>query len=104
VDAIVRAGENSKPPSDEDESIEGKAEIYKRYVTHVIHLVGDGTPAVDRRRLQQLGIDTLKLYGRKVGNHMEYDGPALTGAIETILGRKGDAVFLSKSRRNTIDG
>ena len=103
VKAIVNAGEDSMPPPAEPEVVESPSEMYKRYVTHVIHLVGDGTPAVDRAPLRQFGIDTLKLYGRKVGNHMRYDALALTGAIETILGRKGDAVFLSKSRRNTFD-
>jgi hypothetical protein len=100
VDAIVRAAEDSSPPLGKPES---KSEIYKRYVTHLIYLVGGGTPFVDRGRLREFGIDAVKVYGRKAGNHMRYDEQALTGAIETILGRKGDAVILSKSRRNTID-
>jgi 2-phospho-L-lactate transferase/gluconeogenesis factor (CofD/UPF0052 family) len=103
VEAIVRAGEDSRPALEKPGIVESKSEVYKRYVTHVIYLVGDRTPVVDRVRLREFGIDTLKLYGRKVGNYMRYDGQALTGAIETILGRKGDAVFLSKSRRNTLD-
>jgi 2-phospho-L-lactate transferase/gluconeogenesis factor (CofD/UPF0052 family) len=100
VDAIVRAAEDSSPPLRKAES---KPEIYKRYVTHLIYLVGEGTPFVDRGRLREFGIDALKVYGRKVGSHMRYDDQALAGAIETILGRKGDAVILSKSRRNTMD-
>ncbi len=106
VEAIVRAGEESRQGSKSSGSHEVmsyKAETYRRYVTHVIYLVGEGTPEVDRVQLREHGIDTLKLYGRKVGKHMRYDGQALTGAIETILGRKGDAIALSKSRRNTID-
>jgi len=100
VDAIVRAAEDSSPPLGKPES---KSEIYKRYVTHLIYLVGEGTPFVDRGRLREFGIDALKVYGRKVGKHMRYDDQALAGAIETILGKKGDAIFLSKSRRNTMD-
>lgn len=104
VDAIVRAGEDPRPTIENPEIVESQSEIYRRYVTHVIHLVGDGTPAVDRRQLRESGIDAVKVYGRKVGNHMRYDGQALAGAIETILGRKGDAVLrVPNSRRNTLD-
>lgn len=104
VEAIVRAGEESKHSSGKDQILSYQAEVYKRYVTQVIYLVGEGTPVVDRGQLREYGIDTLKLYGRKIGKHMRYDGPALTGALETIIGRKGDAIALSKSRRNTFDG
>jgi hypothetical protein len=34
---------------------------------------------------------------------MLYDSQALIGAIEAILGKKGDAMTLSRSRRNTVD-
>ncbi|KAK5044813.1 hypothetical protein LTR84_010469 [Exophiala bonariae] len=78
--------------------------IYRRYVTHVIHLTGEGTPYVDREHLASVGIDCLKLYGRKSPKGiMFYDPQALIGAIEAILGKKGDAMVLSRSRRNTLD-
>jgi 2-phospho-L-lactate transferase/gluconeogenesis factor (CofD/UPF0052 family) len=78
--------------------------IYRRYVTHVIHLTGEGTPHVDRDFLATLGIKCLKLYGRKSSKGvMLYDSQALVGAIEAILGKKGDAMSLSRSRRNTVD-
>ena len=78
--------------------------VYRKYVTHVIHLTGDGTPHVDRAHLSSLGIDCLKLYGRKSSRGiMLYDAQALIGAIQAILGKKGDAMTLSKSRRNTFD-
>jgi 2-phospho-L-lactate transferase/gluconeogenesis factor (CofD/UPF0052 family) len=78
--------------------------IYRRYVTHVIHLTGEGTPHVDRDFLATLGIKCLKLYGRKGSKGvMLYDSQALVGAIEAILGKKGDAMSLSRSRRNTVD-
>lgn len=82
-----------------------KNSIYRQYVTHVIHLTGEGTPAVDRDQLAALGIDCLKLYGRKNPkiNGMLYDSQALTGAIEAILGKKGDAMTSTRSRRNTLD-
>lgn len=101
VEAVVRAGEHSRPVPTKPETLESKSHSYKRYVTHMIYLVGEGTPAVNREQLRKSGIDAVKVYGRKVGNYMQYDGQALTGAIETILGRKGDAFVLSRSRRNT---
>ncbi|OCT45146.1 hypothetical protein CLCR_05739 [Cladophialophora carrionii] len=82
----------------------GRDDVYRKYVTHVIHLTGEGTPQVDRSHLASLGIDCLKLYGRKSSKGvMLYDSQALIGAIEAILGKKGDAMTLSKSRRNTVD-
>ena len=78
--------------------------VYCEYVTHVIHLVGDGTPVVDKSKLSEVGIDCLKLYGRKAATKgMLYDGQALIGAIEAVLGRKGDAMMTSRSRRNTLE-
>jgi hypothetical protein len=103
VEAIVRAGEDSRPTLETPQIIESKSEVYKKYITHVIYLVGDGTPVVDREQLREFGIDVVKAYGRKVGKYMRYDGQGLTGTIETILGRKGDAFVVSKSRRNTLD-
>lgn len=79
--------------------------IYRRYVTHVVHLAGDGTPHIDREQLTAVGVDCLKLYGRKHpgGKGMIYDRQALVGAIEAILGRKGEAMSASRSRRNTME-
>jgi 2-phospho-L-lactate transferase/gluconeogenesis factor (CofD/UPF0052 family) len=86
---------------------------YHKYVTHLIYLVGEGTPSVDRLQLSEVGIESIRLYGRKievvdqngtaVTKGMRYDDNALIGAIETILGKKGDAMTTMKSRRNTLD-
>lgn len=82
-----------------------KLTYHRDYVTHVIYLEGEGVPKVDRKQLAMMGIECLRLYGRKAeGVGMRYDGIALAGAIETILGRKGDAMSTSKSRRNTLEG
>lgn len=75
---------------------------YWQYVTHVIYLDGPGTPAVNKEELGRLGIDTLRLYGRKDGTTMvsRYDVKALEQALEAIIGRKdqrGD-----RTRRNTL--
>lgn len=87
------------PPKDP-----GRDSIYRRYVTHVIHLTGEGSPHVDREQLAAMGIGCLKLYGRKSDKGvMLYDSQALVGAIEAILGKKGEAMVMSRSRRNTVD-
>jgi hypothetical protein len=58
-----------------------------------------------------MGIETLRLYGRKItamdGDKevvlgMRYDSNALTQALEVVLGKKGDAM-ISLGRRNTLD-
>lgn len=86
--------------------------VCRKYVTHLIHLNGEGAPVVDRDQLHDLGIDCVKIYGRKIEvagpddislvKGMSYDDEALLGAIESILGKRGQGVGLS--RRNTLDG
>lgn len=91
-----------------------ECDLLRQYVTIVIYLEGEGSPKVDRKQLSEHGIESIRLYGRKtegVGlggmpmvKGMRYDGQALVGAIEAILGKKGDAVVGSRSRRNTLEG
>lgn len=126
VEAIARAGEESRgrhhrrtshhhgsssTPSS-PETIKPHTTLpYTAYVTHILHLDGPGTPHVDRERLAEMGIETLRLYGRKItamdGDKevvlgMRYDSNALTQALEVVLGKKGDAM-ISLGRRNTLD-
>jgi 2-phospho-L-lactate transferase/gluconeogenesis factor (CofD/UPF0052 family) len=86
---------------------------YTSYVTHILHLEGPGTPIVDRERLADMGIETLRLYGRQVVSEdgvavcgMRYDPVALVQALEVVLGKKGDAVAGGHGggigRRNTL--
>ncbi|KAL1875604.1 hypothetical protein Plec18167_005540 [Paecilomyces lecythidis] len=91
---------------------------YTSYVTHILHLDGPGTPKVERERLAEMGIETLRLYGRKIismdGDRdvvlgMKYDSMALVQALEVVLGKKGDAMIRGGlgggiSRRNTLEG
>ena len=68
-----------------------------------------------------MGIETLRLYGRKiVAKHvdgdgekeitvgMKYDPTALVQALEVVLGKKGDGILRGAAgnglgRRNTLD-
>jgi 2-phospho-L-lactate transferase CofD len=75
---------------------------YKAYVTHVVHLEGPGAPKVDRKRLGELGIETIRLYGRSGGSFFKYDEKALIQALEAVIGKR-DLNGL-RSRRNTLEG
>lgn len=131
VEAIVRAGEESRgrsptdisnrPSYDHDPETSNnrhsRALPYTAYVTHILHLEGPGAPHVDRERLTHMGIETLRLYGRKIttmeGDRevvtgMQYDPNALIQAMEVVLGKKGDAMIrggigTGLNRRNTLD-
>lgn len=130
VEAIARACEESRgryphrasrhqeeSPSSPETIHPHRPIPYTAYVTHILHLDGPGTPQVDRERLAEMGIETLRLYGRKVtameGDKevcvgMKYDPNALIQALEVVLGKKGDAMVRGGlgsglGRRNTLD-
>ncbi|TPX20762.1 hypothetical protein DIZ76_016657 [Coccidioides immitis] len=120
VEALVRAGEESHGRSRGVQRVNGTVATpeschgpvksasqpprisvpYTAYVTHIIHLEGPGTPRVDRERLAEMGIECLRVYGRKVEGQsgevlgMRYDSTALTQALEMVLGKKGDAMII----------
>ncbi|KAF1815054.1 UPF0052 domain protein [Eremomyces bilateralis CBS 781.70] len=96
IAAIARAAATSRgqhQPPDPHE--------YRLYVTHLIHLDGDGAPKVDKDELSRLGIETIRLYGRKMSNGkgLGYDGKGLTQALEATIGKRDP----SRSRRNTLN-
>ncbi|EUC32543.1 hypothetical protein COCCADRAFT_5803 [Bipolaris zeicola 26-R-13] len=98
VAAIAKAGEESKgvfEPLD-------KAK-YKNYVTHVIHLQGPGTPAVDKDELRRIGIEAIRVYGRRNEGEgfVRYDERGLIQALEVTMGKRDPRV---PSRRNTLEG
>lgn len=130
IEAITRAGEESRrkglsgntsstggapfSPSASTARPTWKASLpYNSYVTHILHLDGPGTPLVERDRLGEMGIETLRLYGRKivtadgVQTGMEYDSTGLFQALEVVLGKKGDAMVRGQgnglNRRNTLE-
>ncbi|KAI9760890.1 MAG: hypothetical protein M4579_001391 [Chaenotheca gracillima] len=84
----------------------GPSQELKAYVTHLVHLEGEGVPKVDAEALKGLGIECVRLYGRKTeggaGRGMRYDGKALSQALEVILGR-GAVAKGEVSRRNTFN-
>ncbi|KAI9795693.1 MAG: hypothetical protein M1833_006862 [Piccolia ochrophora] len=95
VGAIARAGAESR-------GFFGQApdrHEWKRYVTHVVHLEGEGAPKVDAAELRRLRIECLRVYGRRDGKGMRYDGTALAQALEAILGRSN----ADKGRRMTLE-
>lgn len=97
VAAIARAGAESMGDYEELDTSR-----YRVFVTHLIHLEGEGTPVVDKARFVELGIECIRLYGRKAesGKGMKYDGKALSQALEVILGRRDPST--DRGRRNTL--
>ncbi|KAF1933219.1 UPF0052-domain-containing protein [Didymella exigua CBS 183.55] len=98
VAAIAKAALNSQnafPP-------EAPRDRYRDFVTHVIHLAGPGTPAVDAGALRALGIEAIRVYGRRDADDgvVRYDERALVQALEVTLGKRDPRVV---SRRNTVD-
>lgn len=106
VAAIAKAGAESRTRGGADAITPLE---YRKYVTHVIHLEGAGTPAVNRAELATLGIETVRLYGRRSGGSggqgegfLRYDENALTQALEVVIGG-GKDLRGDRSRRNTLD-
>lgn len=111
VAAVARAGEEGRGWRAEAGSDTGGTEVkgevprgmWKKYVTHLIFLEGEGAPFVDRVELAKWGIECVRCWGRKgEDGSMRFDGVGLKGALEAILGR-GERVG-EKSRRNTLEG
>lgn len=100
VAAIARACEQSRGVV-----CDGEPALWSRYVTHLIHLEGEGTPVVDRDELSTCGVECVRLYGRKtssadaLGQGMRYDDKALTQALGAIIGKRDPRE--PRTRRNT---
>lgn len=98
VAAIARAGEESRGYRNGIPSVN----IWKKYITHLIYLEGDGAPKVDRTALNAAGVDCIRCWGRKADDgSWRYNANSLLGALEAILGR-GDK-SRDRSRRNTME-
>ena len=77
--------------------------LWSKYITHLIHLEGEGVPSVDREDLGRWGVECVRLYGRKGEGEsvMKYDGRALAQALGAIWGGRARG---ERSRRNTVEG
>ena len=101
IAAIARACEESRGYSFKDGE-EVLKHWWPSYVTHLLHLEGDGVPKVDKQELGRWGVECIRLYGRKGEDGvMRYDGRALAQALSAILGKRERG---EKSRRNTLEG
>ncbi|KAI0193874.1 hypothetical protein F4808DRAFT_441712 [Astrocystis sublimbata] len=68
------------------------------YVTHLLYLEDEGAPRVDRAELAALGVDCVRVYGRRHADGMlQYDEAGLAGALEAVVGK----AEMARSRRNT---
>lgn len=97
IASIAKAGEESKGNNEPVDK--GK---YRNYVTHLIHLQGPGTPAVNKEELKSIGIEAIRVYGRKNDgeNFVRYDERGLIQALEVTMGKRDPRV---PSRRNTLE-
>lgn len=98
VAAIAKAAANSQ-----NNFAEPPKETYRNYVTHLIHLTGPGTPAVDKDELRALGIEAIRVYGRRNEGEsfVRYDERGLIQALEVTMGKRDPRIV---SRRNTLEG
>lgn len=93
VKAIARAAAESQGEFDGF----GRHNEVRRYVTHLVHMEGEGAPAVQKDALASLGVDCIRVYGRRVDGVLRYDEQGLKTALEAVLGR----TERGRSRRNT---
>ncbi|KAK0720742.1 hypothetical protein B0H67DRAFT_577185 [Lasiosphaeris hirsuta] len=84
VAAIARAGAESWTPG-----AVGREDEWRRYVSHLLYLEGEGTPTVNVGSLERLGIRCVRVAGRTVGEGrramLRYDEDALGEALEAII-------------------
>lgn len=85
IAAIARAGEESRGITfNHGDGVEKK--IWARYVTHLIHLEGEGVPRVDKEELGKWGVECVRLYGRKAEDGTaRYDGRAVCISFRQFL-------------------
>ena len=82
VAAIARAGAESWVP----EGGWKEREMLRRYVSHLVYLEGEGTPEVDVQELEGLGIQCVKVGGRRgKRGELRYEEEELRGALELII-------------------
>ncbi|KAI0426817.1 UPF0052 domain protein [Xylaria sp. FL1042] len=73
------------------------ADEVRKYVTHLLYFEGAGVPQVNKTELAALGVDCIRVYGRRVDGMLCYDEAGLLGALEALVGKPE----MVRSRRNT---
>ncbi|KAF3065924.1 hypothetical protein GL218_09209 [Daldinia childiae] len=97
VRAIARAAAQSQGDfAVGDEKSMSKGEV-SSYVTHLVYLEGEGAPKVNKEELAALGIDCIRVYGRRVNGMLKYDEAGLARTLEAVIGKPE----MARSRRNT---
>ncbi|KAI1488545.1 UPF0052-domain-containing protein [Biscogniauxia mediterranea] len=96
VKAIARAAAGEGKDGPGRGQVEMAVEV-RRYVTHLIYMEGEGVPKVRKEELAALGVDCVRVYGRRVDGVLRYDEAGLARALEAVVG-KHEVV---RSRRNT---
>lgn len=117
VAAIADAARSSRLATATASAAPGRATRteWRDYVTHVLYVEGPGTPRVDREALMEVGIECIRVIGRRVdvnagadegaGEEVgcRYDGKALGQALEMVVGGVAGKVKGERSRRNTLE-
>ena len=100
VAAIARAAEESRGwRAAKGEGGVGRA-LWRKYVTHVVHMEGTGVPRVAKRELAEAGVECVRCWGKRGADGIwRYDAQGLVGALDAALGKGRDGDL---SRRNTI--
>lgn len=95
VTSIARACEQSQ-----GHYAEPNVYTWKRYVTDIVYIEGEGVPVVDKAILNAAGVETVRCWSRKAKDgSLRYDEKGLKGALEAILGKGTPRVL---SRRSTV--
>ncbi|OTB03810.1 hypothetical protein M426DRAFT_59736 [Hypoxylon sp. CI-4A] len=94
VKAVARAAAESQGDFVVDERRKGEV---RRYVTHLIYLEDERAPRVNKDELAALGVDCIRVYGRRVEGMLMYDEAGLARALEAVIGKPE----MLRSRRNT---
>ncbi|KAG8530383.1 uncharacterized protein KY384_004885 [Bacidia gigantensis] len=99
LDAVTRACVQSQSASAGSNPTADRNE-WRKYVTHLFYLEGDGVPFTDQNECTEYGIECVRLYGRKTTNGaVNYNESALSQALCAILGKREKG---ERSRRNTL--
>ena len=100
VAAIARAGEEIRGWRAAQGADGVERAVWRKYVTHVVYMEGEGVPKVEKRELAEAGIECVRCWGKRGEDGVwRYDAKGLVGALDAALGKGKDGEL---SRRNTL--